>query len=62
MHRHGVWYLFQHYRRIVHLCTHTNLPHSPAHRRSADDVNGEMTRTSQKKPPRSASQEEVLAP
>ena len=46
MHCHGVWYLFQHIERMVHLCTHISLPRYLARRRRADDVNGEMTRTS----------------
>jgi hypothetical protein len=62
MHCHGDCYLFQHIERMVHVCTHTYLLHSPAYRRPADDVNGEMTRTSHRKPPTSAAQEEVLAP
>ena len=38
MHCHGVWYLFQHDRRMVHLCTHIGLLRYLARRQRADDV------------------------
>lgn len=46
MHNTRVCYLFQHIGRILLLCTHTILVHSPACRRLIDDLDGEATRTS----------------